>query len=101
HFGFRALDGERPGERHALTHATAEQAMHRYAERLAVEVPERHLDRGAGERVALDPPRHLAAQRLDLRGVAADQPRRDVALDRDRDRFGRLLAPRRAAQAIG
>ena len=101
HFGLRALDGERPGERHAVADAAAEQAVHGHAERLAVEVPERHLDRGAREGIALNPPRHLAAQRLDLRGVAPGEPRRDVALDRDRDRFRRLLAPRRAAQARG
>src|SRR5262245_26754116 len=75
--------------------------MYWHAERLAVEIPERHLDRGASKRIALHPLRHLPAQRLDLRGVAAREPRRDVAFDRDRDRFRRLLAPRRTAQARG
>src|SRR5262245_14512412 len=75
--------------------------MYGHAERLAVEIPERHLDRGASEGIALYPLRHLSAQRLDLRGVAAREPRRDVAFDRDRDRFRRLLAPRGTAQARG
>src|SRR2546426_3247804 len=97
----RALDGERPRQRHALAHAPPEQAVHGNAERLAVEIPERHLDGGAREGVALYPSRHLAVQRLDPGCVATDEPRRDVALDRDRDRFRGLLAPRGPAQARG
>src|SRR5206468_4840106 len=99
--GLRALDGERPRERHALAHAAAEQAVHGNAEGLAIEIPERHLDGGAREGIALYSPRHLAAQRLDPGGVAAGEPRRDVALDRDRDRLRRLFAPRRPAEARG
>ncbi len=98
---FRALDRERPRQRHALAHAPPEQAVHGNAERLAVEIPERHLDGGAREGIALYSPRHLAAQRLDPGGVAAGEPRRDVALDRDRDRLRRLFAPRRPAEARG
>src|SRR4030095_9366927 len=60
----RALDGERPGERHAVADAAAEQAVHGHAERLTVEVPERHLDGGAREGVTLNPPPHPAAPRL-------------------------------------
>src|SRR5882724_17830 len=99
--GLRALDGGRPRERHALAHAPTEEAVHGNAERPAVEVPERHLDGGAREGVALHSSRHLAAQRLDPGGVATDEPRRDVALDRDGDRFRRFLAPRRTAEARG
>src|SRR2546425_12382020 len=97
----RALDGERPRQRHALAHAPPEQAVHGNAERLAVEIPERHLDGGAREGVALYPSRHLAVQRLDPGCVATDEPRRDVARDPDRDRLRRLFAPRRAAEARG
>ena len=50
----RIGDRERPRERHAVAHAAAEQAMDGNAERAAVEVPERHLDRGAREGIALD-----------------------------------------------
>ena len=64
-FGVRALDRERPRQRHALAHPAPEQAMHGDAERPAVQVPERHLDGGARERVALHSLRHLAAERLD------------------------------------
>ena len=100
-FGVGALDRERPRERHALAHAPAEQAVHGNAERFAVEVPERHLDGGAREGIALDATRHLSAQRLDPGGVTAGEPRRDVALDRHRHRFRRLLAPGRAPEARG
>src|SRR4029450_13853536 len=47
HLRLRALDGERPGERHAVADAAAEQAVHGHAERLAAEVPQRPLGCGA------------------------------------------------------
>jgi len=99
--GVQALHRERPRQRHALAHAPAEQPVDGHAERAAVQVPERHLDRGARERVTLHAPGHLAAQRLDAGRVAPDEPRRDVALDRDGDRLRRFLAPRRTAQTRG
>ena len=82
-----ALHRERPREGHAFAHTPAEQAMHGNAERLAVQVPERHLDRGARERIALHALGHLAAHGFDPCRVASDEPRRDVALDRHRDGF--------------
>src|SRR5207249_5994536 len=73
-----ALHRERPREGHAFAHTPAEQAMHGNAERLAVQVPERHLDRGARERIALHALGHLAAHGFDPCRVASDEPRRDV-----------------------
>src|SRR4029077_10449649 len=67
----------------------------------AVQVPERHPDRGAREGIALDALRHLTAQCLDQSRIAPDEPRCDVALDGDGDRLRRFFAPRRAAQARG
>src|SRR2546428_9407627 len=86
-FGGGALARKRPRERPALAHAPAEEATDGNAERLAVQVPERHLDRGAREGVALHALRHLAAHGFDPCRVSSDEPRRDVALDRQGDGF--------------
>jgi len=75
--------------------------VHRHAERAARQVPQRHLHGGAGERIALDPARHLAAQWLDAGRVAAHQPWRDVALDHGLHGLRGFLAPRRSAEAGG
>jgi len=96
--GLEAADGQRPRQRHAVAHAAAEQPMHGHAEGAAVEIPQRHLDGGARERITLDAPGHLEAQRLDRRSVAADEPRRDVALEHGLHRLRGLLAPRGAAE---
>ena len=63
----------RPVDRDALAHRAAEQLVHRHAERLALDVQQRVLDRGDGARI--DPARRLHLAHPQHRGDLLHRPR--------------------------
>ena len=93
-------DGERPGQRHAVAHAAAEEPVHGHAERPRVQDPRAPSPPRRGRRDC--PGRGAPSRGSPPRSPVASEPRepgRDVALDDRGDGLRRLLAPRRTAQA--
>ena len=93
-----------PVDHRRLAALPAPEVVDRHPGDLALDVPERHVD--AGDGVVEDRPGppirvdgHHVPQVLDVGGVAADEERREILVDRARHE-GRSLGERRAAEAV-
>ena len=73
----------------------AQKLIDRHAQRLAGDVPERHLDGGLGERIELDQEIHQLAERRDLGRIGTHQGRPDQVVERRDAALARLAAPER------
>ena len=96
-------------DRHPVAHLAAQQPPDRQAERLAEDIPQRHLDAGDGAHAdGAEPPEAVLGQGaiglLDVAGVEPDQQRRQV-IDTAAHGAGlplqRRLAPAMEARLVG
>ena len=74
---FRCAGGDRGIDGHAFALCPSEQLEQRRASALARDIPERHVERGFGVRMAGQGLIHRPVETVDIAGVLADQHRRE------------------------